>query len=216
MITHENVLATIKSETDRRRRENIFLEPSDRHVSILPMSHCFERLNILLLLLSGAQIVFCSSQEKLLDYMALVKPTRLYIVPRLLNNIYEKHIIRISTEANSQKNQVNPLLVSEKVKKMFGGLVKSMLTASASIAPEILDFFRVALGIRVTESYAQTESVGAGTWIYATDITNYGTVGVPTPTAEIKLIDVDGTPYKSSQQQGEICIRGPSVFKGNV
>ncbi|CAF4213232.1 unnamed protein product, partial [Adineta steineri] len=39
-------------------------------------------------------------------------------------------------------------------------------------------------------------------------------VGTPLPTMEAKLIDVPGTNYRSENNQGEVCFRGPSVFKG--
>ena len=44
----------------------------------------------------------------------------------------------------------------------------------------------------------------------------FGVVGLPVPSAEIKLLDVPASGYLSSnaRPQGEICIRGPSVFKG--
>lgn len=43
-----------------------------------------------------------------------------------------------------------------------------------------------------------------------------GVVGLPVPSIEIKLLDIPGTQYNSvgAPQQGEVCIRGPSVTKG--
>ena len=44
----------------------------------------------------------------------------------------------------------------------------------------------------------------------------YGVVGVPVPSVEIKLLDVAEAGYKSTNNppQGEVLIRGPSVIKG--
>ena len=41
-----------------------------------------------------------------------------------------------------------------------------------------------------------------------------GVVGLPVPSVEIKLLDVPNAGYFVSNQQGEVCIRGPSVTSG--
>ncbi|CAF1190992.1 unnamed protein product [Adineta steineri] len=235
MLTHENILATVKGEVDRRRFDNISIKSNDRHLSFLPMTHCFERTALLNFFVKGGQVVFCPSKDKLFEYMAIVKPTRICMVPRVLNNIYEQFSIsltptnkspcdRISTEIGISKD-INHADVDktdwksyrsifQQVKQMFGGEVKSVLSGAAPIAPEVLEFFRLALDATVTEGYAQTESAAAGAWTHAACASNFGTVGVPMPTVEIKLTDVDGTLYKASNHQGEIKIRGPTIFKG--
>lgn len=44
----------------------------------------------------------------------------------------------------------------------------------------------------------------------------YDSVGLPMPSVEIKLLDVEDAGYSSkhSPPTGEVCIRGPSVTKG--
>lgn len=44
----------------------------------------------------------------------------------------------------------------------------------------------------------------------------YGSVGLPVPSTEIKLLDVPDAGYfsKNDPPQGEVCIRGPSVTQG--
>lgn len=43
-----------------------------------------------------------------------------------------------------------------------------------------------------------------------------GHVGVPLPNVEIKVIDVPEMDYYSLTQQGEVCIRGPTIFSGLI
>jgi long-chain acyl-CoA synthetase len=62
-----------------------------------------------------------------------------------------------------------------------------------------------------------TENVGAGTRIFPGDATAGGTVGFPHVCNEIKLVDVPGMNYLSTDEpnpRGELCARGPGVFKG--
>lgn len=60
-----------------------------------------------------------------------------------------------------------------------------------------------------------TESCGVCA-ILPPELLQYGSVGLPVPSVEIKLLDVPDAGYLSSNNppQGEVCIRGPSVTKG--
>ncbi|CAF3426018.1 unnamed protein product [Rotaria sp. Silwood1] len=223
MLSHTNLLATLKGNNDRRQRAKIDAQPSNRHCSFLPMAHLYERLVLLHYFLHGSQIVFCPIPEKLFEYYPIVKPTNISMVPRILNKVYDT----IMTEVGKSKikrflisqalHNEQPTLFSRfifrKVKNLFGGEVFAMGTGSAPIPPEVLHFFRIALDIPIVEGYGQTESTAAGTITHVTD-TSCGTVGSPVPSVEIKLIDVPNTNYQANNNQGEICIRGPTIFKG--
>lgn len=60
-----------------------------------------------------------------------------------------------------------------------------------------------------------TESCGMCA-ILPPEFMQYGSVGAPVPSVEIKLLDVPEAGYFSTnkQPQGEVLIRGPSVIKG--
>ncbi|CAF1050773.1 unnamed protein product [Rotaria sordida] len=223
MLTHDNFMTGMKSIADREGRANMLMNSKDRHCSFLPMAHLYEQAALLLMLSHGCQIVFCPTPDKLFEYYALVKPTRIYMVPRILNKVYDK----VMNEVN--KNKVKRCLVEQalrkdessflsriifrKVRQLFGGKVSAMLSASAPISRDVLHFFHIAFDIPIYELFGQTESTGVGTTTHVID-KSCGTVGTSLCTVEIKLIDVPGTNYRSENNQGEICIRGPNVFKG--
>ena len=223
MLTHTNFLATIKGNIDRRLRSNVAADPTNRHCSFLPMAHLYERLVLLSNFLHGTQVVFCPVPEKLFEYYPLVKPTNVGMVPRVLNKVYDTIMAEVGKSRikrfligqalHNEHSTIFSRLIFRKVRQLFGGEVFVMLTGSAPITPEVLHFFRIALDIPIVEAYGQTESTAAGTSTHLTD-SSCGTVGSPVPTVEIKLIDVPGTNYRSNNNQGEVCIRGPSIFKG--
>lgn len=71
--------------------------------------------------------------------------------------------------------------------------------------------------------YGQTEGAAAATLSHPDDIATVGHVGGPTASVEIALFDVPEMGYyhtdadhrgQPCEGRGEICIRGPSVFKG--
>jgi long-chain acyl-CoA synthetase len=62
-----------------------------------------------------------------------------------------------------------------------------------------------------------TENCGAGTRIMRGDPSAGSTIGFPHICNEIKLIDVASMNYTAEDKpypRGEICARGPAVFKG--
>ncbi len=53
-------------------------------------------------------------------------------------------------------------LFFNKIKGIFGGDVRFMITGSAALDPKIMMFFRASLGFAITEGYGQTEMFAAG------------------------------------------------------
>jgi len=107
-------------------------------------------------------------------------------------------------------------LVFGTVKARLGGRVKGIITGSAPISPEVLDFLRIAFVCEVHEAYGQTESC-AGSSLTLTGDYESGNVGVPFPCNEIKLVDIPEMNYTSLDKpypRGEICFRGHNIFLG--
>jgi long-chain acyl-CoA synthetase len=104
--------------------------------------------------------------------------------------------------------------------------VKLIVTGSAPIAGHVLDFLRIVFCCPVLEGYGMTETAAAATLTWANDCES-GTVGPPTPVNDMRLQDVPDMGYLSTDTshgegdakmaccgRGEICFRGPNIFKG--
>ncbi|OQR76680.1 long-chain-fatty-acid--CoA ligase 1-like [Tropilaelaps mercedesae] len=103
-------------------------------------------------------------------------------------------------------------LVFKQVRDVLGGRVTSIITSSAPLTPEVMEFFKVAFGCHVSEVYGSTETlIVSGTSPY--DYTG-GHLGGPFPSIEVKLIDVPELGYYAKDNVGEICVRSPFVFRG--
>ncbi|KAK4693172.1 hypothetical protein P7C70_g8978, partial [Phenoliferia sp. Uapishka_3] len=105
-------------------------------------------------------------------------------------------------------------IVFNAVKQGTGGRLKWALSGGAQISKETQEFLSTAL-VTILQGYGMTEST-AMCCLLPPEFHDYSTVGVPVPSVEIKLVDVEEAGYFSTNKppQGEVLIRGPSVTKG--
>ncbi|KAF1563141.1 UNVERIFIED_CONTAM: Long-chain-fatty-acid--CoA ligase 5, partial [Eudyptes pachyrhynchus] len=232
MLTHQNVVANAAAFL--RSTENVIeCTCSDITMSYLPLAHMFERVVQTVIYSCGAKVGFFQGDIKLLtDDMKTLKPTLFPVVPRLLNRIYDKiqsgakspvkrcllnfAVIVKMTEIKQgiiRNDSIWDQLIFKKVQETMGGRVRIMVTGAAPISPSVLTFLRAALGCQIFEAYGQTECSAGCTFSMPGDWTT-GHVGAPLACNIIKLDDVEEMNYFSSNNEGEVCIKGSNVFKG--
>ncbi|MFI5556560.1 acyl-CoA synthetase [Streptomyces sp. NPDC051738] len=94
-------------------------------------------------------------------------------------------------------------------------LGRARLLVSGSAALPVHDHERItsATGQRVIERYGMTETL-MNTSVRADGEARAGTVGVPLPGVELRLVEEDGAPIPSydGETVGEIQVRGPNLF----
>ncbi|MGW2819841.1 acyl-CoA synthetase [Streptomyces sp. NPDC001443] len=94
-------------------------------------------------------------------------------------------------------------------------LAGARLLVSGSAALPVHDHERItaATGRRVIERYGMTETL-MNTSVRADGEARAGTVGVPLPGVELRLVEEDGTPLGAydGESVGEIQVRGPNLF----
>ncbi|KAK1343271.1 hypothetical protein QTO34_016049 [Cnephaeus nilssonii] len=174
---------------------------ADVHISYLPLAHMFERMVQSVVYCHGGRVGFFQGDIRLLsDDMKALRPTIFPVVPRLLNRMYDK----IFSQANTPLKR----WLLEFAAKRKHAEVRSGIIRNDSIWDEL--FFNK---IQVYEGYGQTECTAGCTFTTPGDWTS-GHVGAPLPCNHIKLIDVMELNYWTSKGEGEICVRGPNVFKG--
>lgn len=96
-------------------------------------------------------------------------------------------------------------------------LGRARLLVSGSAALPVHDHERItaATGRRVIERYGMTETL-MNTSVRADGEPRAGTVGVPLPGVELRLVEEDGAPIEGfdGETVGEIQVRGPNLFTG--
>jgi long-chain acyl-CoA synthetase len=179
---------------------------------------------------------FAGNMLKLTEDIQVLKPTFFISVPRLYNRIYGKvqdkfkaatgfkgWLINRAVASKSYyfKNgdgvhhRVYDALVFNRVKAMLGGKVRFMLTGSAPIAPEVLDFLKICFCCDILEGYGMTES-SAGSFTTILNDTNSGSVGGPIQNVKFKLKDIPemGYLHTNNPPKGEVCMKGSSIMTG--
>jgi long-chain acyl-CoA synthetase len=205
------------------------LNEKDTILTYLPLSHVYGRQDSFLILVFGWRMVFAESLDKLIGNIAIVRPSIMAAVPRVLEKIYagiNKQVesgsgikraifhwaLRVANEYHAAmdrgetpggflawKHRLATKLVFSKIQQRFGGRLRFFISGSAPLAPEIIYFLR-NLGLTIMEGYGLTESL-SGCCINPVEKQIPGTVGRPFPHTEIKIAD-----------DGEILIRGEALF----
>ncbi|KAM8799105.1 long-chain-fatty-acid--CoA ligase 6 [Eudromia elegans] len=232
MLTHGNVVADFSGFL-KVTEKVIFPRQDDVLISFLPLAHMFERVIQSVVYCHGGRIGFFQGDIRLLsDDMKALRPTIFPVVPRLLNRMYDKIFSQVDTPlkrwmlefaAGRKKAEVRNGIVRNdslwdklffnRIQASLGGRVRMIVTGAAPASPTVLGFLRAALGCQVYEGYGQTECTAGCTFTTPGDWTS-GHVGAPLPCNLIRLTDVEELNYFASKGEGEICVKGPNVFKG--
>ncbi|ORZ18049.1 hypothetical protein BCR42DRAFT_413031 [Absidia repens] len=231
-VNHRNLVSAISGSY-----YNLGGTPNDIGISFLPLAHIYAQITDNLSIAFGSRIgYFAGDMVTLVEDIQELKPTVMAAVPRLLNRVYAK--IAASTinapgmvgalarrgvaakleNLENQKGYTHPFwdrLLFNKVKQALGGNMRVMVTGSAPIGKDIMQFLRVALCCDIREGYGATETSAATACHYEGEY-KAGHLGAPFVNNEIMLMDVAEMNYLSTdpQPRGEICVRGPSIFKG--
>ncbi|KAL4239229.1 hypothetical protein ACF0H5_000046 [Mactra antiquata] len=234
MLSQKNCLSSVLACVDLFNRNNLVVNKDDCIVSYLPLAHSYERLCEACMYSCGGRIGFFQGDvRKLMDDIKELQPTVFPSVPRLLNRVYDKVMAGTSASAiksrllnwglsAKEKDISNGVIrndsmwdkiVFKKVQQSLGGKVRLITTGSAPLSPKILMFLRCCAGCPVLEGYGQTECSAICSLQVPGDGA-VGNVGPPLRCNYIKLVDVPDMNYMASDGKGEVCIKGPNVFKG--
>ena len=205
--------------------------PDDVQYLWLPMSHSFGKVLMAAHIASGSVCAVDGRIPKIVENLAVVKPTVMAAVPRIFEKVYNKilegakqgglkqKIFEWSVNVGKAGSKVRQAgkepggmlglklkiadkLVFSKVKARFGGRVKYFISGSAPLSREIAEFFH-ACDILILEGYGLTES-SAASFVNRPTKYAFGTVGVPMPGTELKLAPEDG----------EILMKSPGIMQG--
>jgi long-chain acyl-CoA synthetase len=212
----------------------------DVAMSLLPLSHVFERTLDYQYLWLGVSIAYAESFEAMPQNILEVRPTVMGVVPRVLEKIHGKvmEVVRAAPPSRQKlfrwavetgrkyfpfglegrsaplllrlKYGIADLAVFSRVRARLGGRMTVLISGAAPLGKELAEFF-FAAGLPVYEGYGLTETSPVISVNYPGCV-KLGTVGRVIPGVEVKLGEETSVAGDGSGR--EILVRGPNVTPG--
>ena len=193
----------------------------------LPLSHSYEHTVQFIQIAVGAKVFYAESIDKLLKNISDCSPNIMTAVPRFYQNLYQKinstfskatgvkkflveNTVKLGCKKfNKEKmniknkivNKLCEITVRSKIKKQFGGSLKTFVSGGGALDPEI-GIFLNSIGLPTLQGYGLTETSPVVSCNPIEDI-RIDTVGIPFRCNNVKIAE-----------DGEILVKGENVMLG--
>jgi long-chain acyl-CoA synthetase len=221
MLTHGNLTACAVMASNQTE-----WTPDDIYLSFLPLSHVTARHVDYVCYLEGVTLAYCAVFDLLPQMLQEVRPSIIIAVPRVYEKIRQeaerragrglkrkifdwalhvgqKHMQEVAkgeTPTSPAWKLANRLVFS-KIRQGFGGRSKGYFSGGAPLGKDMAEWF-CAMGIPVMEGYGLTETSPTLS-VNRTGAFKIGSVGKVNEGLQLKIAE-----------DGEILVKGPTVFKG--
>ena len=225
MLTHDNFVSNIQAISSV-----LPILTSDIALSVLPLSHIFERTVFYVFCYNGVSVYYSASFDQVGEHLKEVRPTIMTAVPRLFEKVYHKIVKKGMSaggyktklfnwamdvgqkhaELKDRRERVPPLLeirqmiasrlVFSKWREGIGGRLRFFVSGGAPLSPTLSYAFQSA-GIPILQGYGMTESCIISA--NRPEDNRVGSVGLPFPGIDVLIAD-----------DGEILARGANVMRG--
>jgi long-chain acyl-CoA synthetase len=207
------------------------LGPDDLQYLWLPLAHVFGKVLLTLPLQIGFPTVIDGRIDKIVENLAVVRPTFMGAAPRIFEKAYGRITMMVAEEGGvkaklfgwatgvgaqvaamrtrgeepsgllAAQHALADKLVLHKVRDRFGGRIRFFISGSAPLNRDIARWF-ASVGLMILEGYGLTET-SAATFVNRPHANTLGTVGWPLPGTEVRIAE-----------DGEVLLRGPGVMEG--
>lgn len=226
MLSHANLISNLIDAG-----EKYSFTGRDVPLSVLPLSHVFERTAMYLYIFHGMAVHYAESIEKVADNLREVRPTIFVGVPRIFEKVYAKAKLKAAQDSRLKekifdwaietgkevalrkekkqpisrvlaiKHSIADKLIFSKLRDFFGGRLKFCITGGAALSDEIYLIFNGA-GISILQGYGLTETSPVISSNNPLEV-KLGTVGKPIRNVQVRIA-----------ADGEIEVKGPNVMLG--
>lgn len=226
MITYSNITAMAMGA-----QQFYHCDAQDAMLSYLPLCHVAEQIfTISLPMQSGAVVNFAESLRTVQADLREIAPSVFLGVPRIWEKMHASIVLKMREARSFQRwlfdrafSAVDGFADKPRsgwtvLQKAHYGLwyllvfralcnflglrqCRRAMSGAAPVSPDLLRFFRI-MGVQITEGYGMTETAGIAT-LQRDSASPLGSVGEPLAGLEARIAE-----------DGELLLRGPTVFKG--
>jgi len=224
MLSHQNLVSNVKGTY-----KILPVSSSDNILSFLPLCHVFERMVNYLVQFKGCSVYYAENIDAVGDNIREIHPQGFASVPRVLEKVYDKIILKGKELTGIKKNlffwavdlaqryelngangawyefqlKIARKLIFSKWREALGGKINVIISGGAALQPRLARVFNAA-GIPLMEGYGLTETspviaVNQAHYPYM----KFGTVGPVLENVKVKIAE-----------DGEILMDGPSKMMG--
>ena len=226
ILTHANLISNVIDAS-----EKFLFTGVDISLSVLPLSHVFERTGMYVYIMCGMRVFYAESIDRVPDNLKDVRPTIFIGVPRIFEKVFERARLKavqagrinelifdwaidVAKEFAALKESGQPIpmaltakhgvadrVVFSKLREFFGGRLRFCITGGAALPDEIYLIFTGA-GISIMQGYGLTETSPV---VSSNNPSAFrvGTVGKPIRNVQVRIA-----------KDGEIEVTGPGVMTG--
>ena len=191
MLTHHNLVANL------RQMEGLcYFYETDTLICVLPLFHIYGLVVVLNMgLYTGATVVMMPR----FDLETFLKAAQDYEVS--LAHIVPPIVLSLSK---------NPIVDNYRLPKL-----RTLFSGAAPLGEELTRACMDRLGCNIRQGYGMTETSPVTHSSPAPPFElKFGSVGVPAPNTECKIIDLGTGEPLGPGEKGEVCVRGPQIMKG--
>lgn len=191
MLTHHNLVSNLK----QMEGLSYFFE-TDTLICVLPLFHIYGLVVVLNMgLYTGATIVTMPR----FDLEGFLKAVQDYEVS--LAHLVPPIVLALSK---------SPIVDNYRLPKL-----KTIFSGAAPLGEDLTKACMARLGCQIRQGYGMTETSPV-THSSPSDPsqTKFGSVGVPAPNTECKIVSLETGEILGPNQRGEVCVRGPQIMKG--
>jgi long-chain acyl-CoA synthetase len=225
MLTHDNFISNVLSISG-----GLPIMPTDVSLSVLPLSHIFERTVFYVFCYAGVSVNYAASFDQVGEFLREVRPTIMTAVPRLFEKVYHR-IIKKGMSAGGIQSKIfaRSLLIGQRYAELkdkgqripvslklrhvaadrlvftkwragIGGRLRYFVSGGAPLSPT-LSYSFLGAGINILQGYGMTETCVVSA--NRPDDNRVGSIGKPFTGIEVVIAE-----------DGEMLVRGPNVMRG--